>query len=102
MTIPNSIQIGELTYQVILDDNLWADHEDYGMANKRDQTLRIDSHLKPDRQAMIFIHEVLHLALEQSGLSWRLEQKQKLEEEDIVRSLETVIYQVVGQMSNID
>jgi Zn-dependent peptidase ImmA (M78 family) len=98
MDIPASIQVGQLTYKIILDNNLWANHEQYGMANKRDQTIRIDSRLKPEQRALIFIHEVLHLALEQSGLVYRLEQKQKIEEEDIVRSLESVIYQVVKQL----
>ena len=68
MKIPEKLKIKTRTYDVVYDEYLMRDNQKYGMCEHNKQKITLDSTQKKDQLEKTFFHEILHVALDSSGL----------------------------------
>lgn len=68
MKIPDKIKVKTRTYDIVYDEHLMRDNQKYGMCHHNKQLITLDSTQKRDQLEKTFFHEILHAAMDSSGL----------------------------------
>lgn len=95
MKIPKILKCGGLDYEVIESDDISQFGDCIGATLHYSQKIFIKPNQKDDGKEKTFLHEIIHIALYQSGMTLRLERYDKDLVEDIVCSLENTLYQIL-------
>lgn len=95
MKIPKTLKCGGLTYEVLEDSNVASIGECVGATQHDLQKLFLKPNQALESKEKTFLHEIIHIALYNSGIIGRLERYDKDLEEDIVSSLEHTLYQIL-------
>lgn len=93
MSLPPKIKIGPYEYEVLECEQIKSDKgEDcWGLQDTFNHKIMVSSKIKPDRQKVVLIHELLHALYELQGLP------RKAEEEHVVTCLAPVLFQVLKE-----
>lgn len=97
MKIPKFIQIGQVTYEIILNDNISENYEVWGTTNTKTQRIYLSETLTQERLEETLIHELLHACICESNLDYFLK-KENVNGEDIISTIDSYVYQVVKQL----
>ncbi len=90
MQLPQSINIMGITYQVSEVPVVSKTEDLFGEIDYVAQTIRIDSGLSPEKKGQVFMHELLHGAMESIGLDeWN-------HDEGAIQSLAAVLYHTLS------
>lgn len=94
MRIPATIKAGGITYSVQNNEDLTDAQNAWGVANHDKQTITMTPDMKPDKEAEVFLHELLHIACNMTDLSKHFEQG--LTEEEVVGPLAKAFYTLIA------
>lgn len=94
--IPDMIKIGAFVWKVVESDSVTLEGGCFGSAHYATQTIYLDPKITPQKKCETFVHEVLHAITWQSGLSTRLDRLDKNLDEDLVRAMSPLIYQIIA------
>ncbi len=90
MQLPHSVNIMGITYQVSEVPVVSKTEDLLGEIDYTAQTIRIDAELSPEKKGQVFMHELLHGAMESVGLDdWN-------QNENAVQSLAAVLYHTLS------
>lgn len=95
MKIPKYLKIGAFNWEVIQDDNVTHAADVCGQSHFKSQRIFLEKTSTEQNREATFIHELLHVVAEQSGLVARLKNITGITEEEIVSSMENGLYQVL-------
>lgn len=95
MKIPKTIKCGGVDYDVIESADISDIGDCVGATQHESQKLFLKPNQAQESKEKTFLHEIIHIALYQSGIVARLERYDKDLEEDIVSSLEHTLYQIL-------
>lgn len=99
-----SIKVGPFTYEVIYSDDVPNEGNAFGCTHSDHQKIFIHTKYPRQKQVQTFIHELLHAVTFVSGLVYRFDKKEvdaKPTEEDVVREMSIVLYQVLNDNPEI-
>ena len=92
LVIPKTVKVGAKTYTVQLVSS-WdtaKGHENYGKTSHATQEIFVDKTPHPEQVVDTFLHELLHVVMNESGFSDPIE----CPEEELVRRITPILYQV--------
>lgn len=92
MKIPTKLKIGGLDWTVKINHDVNHESGTWGSTHHASQTIFLDQDLNEQKMAQVFLHELLHAALDTSGYTAHLHGD---EEEKLVRGLEGALYQIL-------
>jgi len=95
MKIPKTIKCGGVNYEVIESADISDIGDCVGATQHESQKLFLKPNQALESKEKTLLHEILHIALYQSGITSRLERLDKDLEEDIVSSIEHTLYQIL-------
>lgn len=99
MTLPEKdfkIKIGPFWYEVKYSHDIAAEGEVYGSTHSSDQKIFIDPDRPLQKREQTFVHEVFHACNFVNGMCYRFDEKEKKpSEEEVVRAMSMVFYQVL-------
>lgn len=97
-----SMKIGPFDWEVIYSSDVGREGDCFGSTHTDEQKIFLDPKYKGQKIDQTFIHEIFHACTFVSGLVYRLDDgKQHVEEEDVVRVLSMIYYQVMVDNPNI-
>lgn len=76
MKIPTSFHWNGKDYKVMYEKNLDGG-DSWGRTSFGPQEIRIEQDIHPQKQHETFIHELLHIAYRNSGLSWENKEEER-------------------------
>ena len=93
MKIPNKLKIGGFIWKVKKDADIAYEGNCYGSTHHRSQKIFLDPANTPQKMEQSFLHEVLHVIWDYSGLIKRPYPKEQ--EEEVIDTLSKGLYQVL-------
>lgn len=93
--LPKKIKVGWLSFKTILNQELSEESGNYGSVHYKTQKIFINPLVEEQTQESTYVHEMLHSIIFLSGLSERLKNIDGITEEEIVASIEGLLYQVL-------
>lgn len=91
-----TLRIGPFDYDVIYSEEVANEENCFGSTHNNEQKIFLEPKRKRQKIEQTLIHEVLHACAFVSGLSYRFGRKDEApSEEDVVRELSMVFYQVM-------
>ncbi len=99
MNIPKSIKVGGHTYSVELTktkDTEKGKHH-WGITYLEEKRILLDKEMPVTQIEETFLHEILHICMHQSRISYDIEDKIELSEEQIVMRLTIPLYQILKE-----
>lgn len=102
MKIPEKVIAGGITYTVKQDNApINKETNTWGITQHDDQIIFLDPKMSEERRAEVFLHEILHVVFCQAGLSYMMDNKKELNEEEIINSISRSLYPVLKN-NNLD
>lgn len=98
MQIPNKdfkLKVGPHIYDVKYEEKLMGAHHTEGLHTLHALEMYINNECTEQIQKEIFLHELLHACISLTGLDYRLNNKEVITEEDVVRSISPILLQVI-------
>jgi len=89
MKLPKKVRVGGHDIDVaavVMDKGGWGEYR------PADGVIELNAEASPSQQATTLVHEILHVCFQEVGLNLHFKPTQ---EEQIVRSLEPLLYQVI-------
>lgn len=97
MNIPKKIKIGGMTWDVEYSQPIADEGRCYASTHFNQQKFYIEPSTTRQNQESSLVHEILHAIIWQSGLRERYSDVKEWNEEEIVKSLEGYLYQVLKE-----
>ena len=96
MKIPKKLKVGAHTYNVEISKTRDEKKGDgnWGKTMYARCQIYLDEHLVPSKQEETFLHEILHVAMDQSGLNVDFDREK---EEGIVNRLTAALYPILKE-----
>jgi Zn-dependent peptidase ImmA (M78 family) len=95
MIIPETIQIGGITWKVEYSKGVANEGNVYGSTHYRHDTIYLDPANSPERNQQTFLHELLHIAFNQAGLNSRKPFNEDKNEEMLIDALSNGLYGIL-------
>lgn len=97
MTIPQSFTAGGLYWTVQMSDTLMEEHQKYGRTKFKAQVIELDSTISHALQMATFLHELMHVAVWNSGVDKAIKAlRNETTEEILVNSLSNAMFQIMA------
>lgn len=95
-SIPTTVKVGPYDWTIVPDHEMAQVDEVWGTTLIPSHQIRLDPQAPPARLRATLLHEVLHVVMNVSGLSFRFNDKEdRVNEESVVREVSTLLYQVI-------
>jgi Zn-dependent peptidase ImmA (M78 family) len=88
MKIPTKIKIMGLTYDVVYIKDKMEEDAFFGRSWTEDQKIKINKSISKDRQDKVFLHELLHMILDESSF------KDEAKDEKLIDCLSNNLYTI--------
>jgi len=95
MKIPKKVKISGLVFTVEESEKISNQSNVWGSTHFKKQRIFIDPSETQQKKEHTFLHEILHCCIWSCGIGNRLSRIDKDLEEDIVSSLDSVLYQIL-------
>ena len=89
------VKIGPFVYEVKYSQGVSDEGECFGSTHNNRQVIYLQPDLKRQKTEQTFIHEIMHACDWVSGLLYRYDSASKPTEEEVVREMSMVFYQVL-------